>query len=71
MPFPVASLRYATAGLSCFVMHHLVSMQYAQTCRTSWFAALGLEPSGYCVLLRRALEVLQWSPVGILMLERA
>jgi hypothetical protein len=52
-------------------MHHLVSMQYAQTCRTSWFAALGLEPSGYCVLLRRALEVLQWSPVGILMLERA
>lgn len=60
---PRVSLRVAIVGLSCYVMHQLLSMQYAASCR-GWMSALAIEPSPACSLLRKGMVALQWAPVA-------
>lgn len=62
------TVRCAVASVACYVMHQMLAMQYADQCRPSWLAALGVEPSGYCSLLKKGMTALQWSPVGVLWL---
>lgn len=62
--------RYMVAGISCYVMHQLLAMQYAEMCSSSWFSVLGLDTTPSCSLLRRSMEALRWSPVGLLMLQQ-
>lgn len=60
---PRLSLRLAVVGLSCYLMHQLLAMQYAASCR-GWLSAMSIEPSPTCSLLRRGMTALQWAPLA-------
>jgi hypothetical protein len=60
---PRVSLRVAIVGLACYLMHQLLAIQYANSCR-GWLSALAIEPSPACSLLRKGMVALQWAPVA-------
>lgn len=60
---PRVSLRVALVGLSCYLMHHLMSIQYASSCR-GWLSAMAIEPSPACSLLKKGMAALQWAPLA-------
>ena len=60
---PRLSLRLVAAGVSCYLMHQLLAIQYAASCR-GWLSALAIEPSPVCSLLKRGMTALQWAPLA-------
>ncbi len=50
-------------ALACSALHSLLQRHYLSQCATPWLSLFALEPGPYCVLVRRALGALQWSPV--------
>lgn len=63
LPVPRVTLRLAVVGLSCYLMHHLLAMQYAASCR-GWLSSLAIEPSPGCSLLKKGMAALQWAPLA-------
>ncbi len=60
---PRLSLRLAVVGLSCYLMHQLLAMQYAASCR-GWLSAMSIEPSPMCSLLKKGMAALEWAPLA-------
>lgn len=50
-------------SLSCALLHGLLQQHYYGVCKSSWLALFSLDPGPYCVLVRKSLSVLQWSPL--------
>ena len=49
--------------VSCVVLHNLLHKHYIDSCN-SWLLSLsGIQPSAYCTIVRKALAVLQASPL--------
>ena len=62
-PVPRVTLRLAVVGLSCYLMHQLLAIQYAASCR-GWLSAMAIEPSPTCSLLKKGMAALQWAPLA-------
>ena len=50
-------------SVSCVLLHGLLQQHYYAACKSSWLALFSLEPGPYCGLVRKSLQVLQWSPL--------
>lgn len=55
-------------GLACYTLtcigaYNLLNLHYQDTCKRGWFSVFGLDSSPYCGFIRKALSVLQWSPL--------
>lgn len=60
-PGQVAAL--TAFSVSNMILYRLLHRHYTEMCAASWWSVFALEPSTYCVLVRRALGILQWAPL--------
>ena len=57
------ALIVGTYALSNMIMYDLLIKHYHGTCSSSWLSVFLTEPSAYCQLVRRGLDILQWAPL--------
>ena len=58
-------MAWCTYAFANALLHSLLRRHYFATCQSSWWAVFLLEPGPYCAVVRRALTVLQWSPLAV------